>query len=159
MDSAEGSLVRQVHEVFKERGLFLSVAESCTGGLLAHLITQIPGASDFFLAGIVAYSSAAKMKLLGIKSGPLTEYGTVSSQIAMEMARRAREATGSDYALSTTGNLGPSTLEGKPEGLIYVAVSGGQKEAHKELRLSLGREGNKHQAAMEGLRLLLDTLK
>lgn len=159
MDKAEEDLVREVHRVFKEKGLFLSLAESCTGGLVGHLITQIPGASGFFLAGIIAYSNAAKMKLLGIKSGLLTEHGAVSGEIAVEMARGAREATGSDYALSTTGNLGPSVLEGKPEGLIYIAVSGGRKEAHKELRLSLGREGNKRQAAMQGLRLLLDTLK
>jgi len=113
MDEETLEVIKMVHEVFKKRGLTLSVAESCTGGLISHYITILPGASNFFEAGVVAYSAEAKKKILGISPEVISKHGVVSEKTAKEMAEKVRSLTGTDYSLSTTGNLGPDVLEGK----------------------------------------------
>src|SRR4030066_1732243 len=126
-------VIEKVHEIFKEKGLTLSVAESCTGGLVTHLITFLPGASKFFEAGGVSYSAEAKREILGVSSDIISLYGVVSDQTAREMAEKVRALTGTDFALSTTGNLGPDVLEGKEKGLIYTAVSKKGKTFSREM--------------------------
>jgi len=158
MNKKTSEIIRRVHEIFKKKGLTLSVAESCTGGLISHYITTLPGASNFFEAGVVSYSAKAKMKILNISSGVISKYGMVSEEAAREMAVKIRVLTKTDYSLSTTGNLGPDVLEGKEKGLIYIAVSRKGKTFSKELRLKGDREENKKEAALEALKLLIGML-
>jgi PncC family amidohydrolase len=145
----------EVHRVFVRRGLTLSVAESCTGGLLLSLLTGLPGASAFLLAGVVTYSAEAKKTLLSLSADTVERHGVVSDETAREMAEAIRKRTKSDFSLSTTGNLGPDTLEGKEKGLVYIAARKVGKTVSRELRLKGDREGNREDAALEALRLLL----
>jgi len=152
-------LVEKVHKIFKKRGLTLSAAESCTGGLISHYITLLPGASKFFVAGIVSYSNGAKKDIFGISENTILRYGVVSEETAKEMAERVRLITKTDYSISTTGNLGPDVLEGKERGLIYIAASRKGKTISKELILNGDREENKETASLLALRLLIEFIQ
>jgi len=152
-------VIREVHKLFKEGGLTLSVAESCTGGLISHYITSLPGASTFFKAGIVSYSEDIKRTILGISPQTISRYGVVSNEIAQEMAEKMRLLTGTDYSLSTTGNLGPDVLEDKERGLIYVAANKRGETIFRELRLKGDRESNKEEASLLALKLLIEFVK
>lgn len=115
----------RVGRLLREKGLTLSLAESCTGGLIAHLITNVPGSSDYFLGGIVAYANRAKMELLGVREETVETSGAVSAETAEEMASGARRLFGSDLALGVTGIAGPGgATPTKPVGLVYVALAG-----------------------------------
>lgn len=149
-------IIRRVHEVFKKKGLSLSVAESCTGGLISHYITTLPGASDFFEAGVVSYSAGAKRKILRVSPDIISKYGVVSEETAREMAEKIRVLSKTDFSLSTTGNLGPDVLEGKEKGLVYIAVSKTGQTFTKELRLKGNREENKEDASLAALRFLIE---
>jgi len=151
-------IVDKVHDTFKKNGLTLSVAESCTGGLISHYLTTLPGASNFFIAGIVSYSSDVKKSILGIPSEKILQYGVVSEEIAREMAERVRSLTKTDCSLSTTGNLGPDALEGKERGLIYIAANKEGETISQELRLKGDREENKEEASLSALRLLIELM-
>jgi PncC family amidohydrolase len=153
-----GVIVRQVHELFAAKGLTLAVAESCTGGLISHSITDLPGASRFFLAGPVTYAAEAKVRLLGIPQETIDRHGVVSAETAREMSERVRNVVGADVGLATTGNLGPDLLEGKPQGLVYVAVSVAGETIVKELWLKGERTEVKTKAATQALKLLLETV-
>ena len=152
------NIIQEIHQLFTEKGLKLSVAESCTGGLISHYLTRLPGASRFFEGGAVAYSILAKEKLLGISSQTIASYGVVSRETAKEMAEKMRLITGTDYGLSTTGNLGPDLLEGKERGLVYIGISKEGKTIVKELKLKGERTRNKEEAALSALRLLRDAI-
>ncbi len=158
MDDEILDVIKRVHEIFKKRGLTLSVAESCTGGLISHYITALPGASNFFEAGVVTYSAATKREILGISASTIENYGVISESTAKEMAEKVRSLTGTDYSLSTTGNIGPEVLEGKEKGLVYIAVSRTGRTILKELRLTGDREENKEAASLSALKLLLEML-
>lgn len=149
-------VIQRVHELLKTKGLTLSVAESCTGGLISHYITTLPGASTFFEAGVVSYSAESKMKILGFSTEIIAKYGVVSEQAAREMADKIRSLTGTDFSLSTTGNLGPDVLEGKKKGLVYIAVSKEGGIFSKELRLKGNREENKEETALASLKFLIE---
>jgi PncC family amidohydrolase len=148
--------LKKVHDIFKSRQLSLSVAESCTGGLISHYVTSLPGASAFFSAGIVPYSENAKNNILRIPGDILHTFGMVSEETAKAMAEQVRIIADSDYSIASTGNLGPDVLEGKDTGLIYIAVSKKGKTVSKQLNLKGGREENKKQAALSALDLLID---
>ncbi len=152
-------VIEKVHEIFKEKGLTLSVAESCTGGLISHYITTLPGASTFFNGGVVTYSIDFKERFLGISSEIISAHGAVSEETAREMAERIRTLSKTDYSLSTTGNLGPDVLEGKEKGLVYIAVSREGSTFSKELRLTGDREENKEEAALSALKFLIETVE
>ncbi len=149
-------VIEKVHKLFKEKGLTLSAAESCTGGLISHYLTTLPGASAFFVAGVVSYSEEAKKSVLGVSSETILHNGVVSKETAQEMAERVRLLTKTDYSLSTTGSLGPDVLEGKEQGLIYIAVCRKGKTLMKELRLTGDRVANKEKASLLALRLLVE---
>jgi nicotinamide-nucleotide amidase len=111
-------------ELLVERGQTLAVAESCTGGLLAKRLTDVPGSSAYFTEGLVTYSNEAKERLLGVPREVLVEHGTVSEPVARTMAEGMRKLSGADYALSTTGVAGPGGgSEEKPVGLVYVGLA------------------------------------
>ncbi|OGW52860.1 MAG: hypothetical protein A2Y81_02590 [Nitrospirae bacterium RBG_13_43_8] len=159
MDEEILNVIKRVHEIFRKGRLTLSVAESCTGGLISHYITALPGASNFFEAGVVTYSTAAKKKILGISASTIEISGAVSESTAREMAEKVRSLTGTDYSLSTTGNLGPEVIEGKEKGLIYIAVSKTGRTILKELRLTGSREENKEAASLSALNFLIEVLE
>jgi PncC family amidohydrolase len=150
--------VKKVHELFRSKGLTLSIAESCTGGLICHYITTFPGASDFFTSGIVAYSAEVKENILGIAHETLNKHGVVSAEIALEMAKKVRLLSKTDFAVATTGNLGPDVLEGKERGLVYIAAVGDKGTVLRELKLRGNRAENKEEAALSALRLLTELL-
>lgn len=110
-------------QIAVERGVTLSVAESCTGGLVAHRITNIPGSSSYFEGGVVAYSDRMKISILGVRKDSIRNYGSVSAQVAEEMACGVASVTGSDFALSITGIAGPlgGTRE-KPVGTVWFGI-------------------------------------
>lgn len=159
MDKELLTVIKRVHELFKKKKLTLSVAESCTGGLISHYITILPGASSFFEAGIVSYSAGAKKRLLGISQRIISKYGVVSEETAKEMAKKIRSLTETDYSVSTTGNLGPDVLEGKERGLVYIAVSKKGQVFSKKLRLKGSREDNKERASLSALKFLIETIE
>jgi PncC family amidohydrolase len=157
VDGRTSEVIQKVHKLFRKEGLTLSIAESCTGGLISHYITALPGASNFFEAGVVSYSADAKRTILGVSSETVSRYGVVSDQTGKEMAEKVRKLAGTDFSLSTTGNLGPDTLEGKEKGLVYLAVGSAGGISSMELRLKGDREENKEEAALAALEFLLKT--
>jgi len=151
--------LKKVHDLFKSNQLSLAVAESCTGGLLSHYITSLPGASTFFRAGIVSYSEEAKKNILHVSGEVLNKYGMVSEETAKEMSEQVRIISDSDYSIATTGNLGPDVLEDKDIGLIFIAVSKKGKTVTKQLNLNGSREEIKAEAANAALYLLIQLLE
>lgn len=149
---------RRINRMFREKKLTLSVAESCTGGLISHYLTAIPGASSFFVAGMVTYSAAAKKSILGIRQRVFTTYGIVSRETALQMAEKTRLLTGTDVAVSTTGNLGPELLEGKSKGLIYIAISTRKETVTLTCRFKGTRGRIKEKAASAALEFLAGTI-
>ncbi len=110
--------------ICKEKGLTLSCAESCTGGMIAHMITSVPGSSGYFLGSVTSYAIPVKEKVLGVPDDVIVRCGVVSSEVAAAMAEGVRKLTGSDYAVSTTGLAGPSGDAFNPVGTVWIGVAG-----------------------------------
>jgi PncC family amidohydrolase len=140
----------------KKRGWTLATAESCTGGLLSHLITNESGSSKYFMGGAITYSNAAKMKLLGVKKETLRKHGAVSAECALEMMQGAKKAFGTDCAISITGIAGPGGgTKQKPVGLVYIAAtSPGTRDIVIKRRFGSTRDPNKTFAASTALNLM-----
>ncbi len=155
------SLAKETVGVLRRAGLRLAAAESCTGGLISKLITDVPGASDVFWGGIVSYSNDVKMSVLGVPRETLAEYGAVSRQTALLMADGALTACGADIAVSTTGIAGPGggTKE-KPVGTVWVAIScEKRREAHLLTHTEdAGRDAIRLMTAAYVLRLISETV-
>jgi len=130
LETVVGNLLRQAHAT-------VSVAESCTGGMLGERFTAVPGSSDYFLGGFITYSNELKVQLLGVPPETIAQFGAVSQQTAEAMATGARRRTGSTFALAITGVAGPSGSEEKPAGAVYVAVAD-PDGAHAAFRRFLG---------------------
>jgi len=151
------SIAFSIIQKLTQAGKTLSTAESCTGGLIASSITDVSGSSKIFLGGMIVYATEMKLRLLGV-SKEVLYYGVISSQMASEMGLKIKALTGSDYSIATTGNLGPDVMEGKPRGLIYIAVATPEKVYVKELNLQGDRVSNKTKATEEALKFLLEVL-
>ena len=147
-----------VGALLRKRGYKLAVAESATGGQLASLITEAPGASDYFVAGYVAYSAAAK-KALGVSEDILQTQGTVSEVTTQALATAARDRAGAHVAVATTGNAGPDASEDKPVGLLHIVVDVEGRQVCQETRYSTTRSEYKRRGALEALTLLWRELK
>jgi nicotinamide-nucleotide amidase len=134
------------------RGATLAAAESCTGGMIAELVTAVPGSSAYFRGGVVAYANEAKTGLLGVPAHLLERHGSVSDPVARAMAEGARARFGADLAVATTGIAGPGggTPE-KPVGLLYVALADAGGSEARELRFAFDRERNRRAAAQVAL--------
>ncbi|MCS6289157.1 MAG: competence/damage-inducible protein A [Nitrospira sp.] len=147
-----------VGRLLNEQKLTLAVAESCTGGLIGHRLTQVPGSSAYVDRVAVTYSNRAKVEMLGVPSGVIQQFGAVSADVAAAMARGIRERSGASVGVSVTGIAGPGgATESKPVGLVYVGLDGGQGEAMtKEFRFHGGDRAvikqRSSQAALDLLR-------
>ena len=139
----------------------VATAESCTGGLLGKLLTDVSGSSAYYVGGFVTYSNTQKTERLGVPAELIERHGAVSAVVAEAMAAGCRRTTGSDYALAITGVAGPTggTPE-KPVGLVYVALAGPRSGSVKECHFSdrLGREAIRDRSAKTALNLLRLTL-
>jgi nicotinamide-nucleotide amidase len=144
-----------VGRALRENRLTISVAESCTGGHLAHMITSVPGSSSYFMGGIVAYANEVKVGELGVHPDTLTEHGAVSEQTVIEMAQGARHKFGTDIGLSTSGIAGPDggTPE-KPVGTVWIAYADKDRTVTRKLQLSKDRVLNIRMTSILILNLL-----
>lgn len=144
-----------VGHLLRQRGLTLAVAESCTGGLLSHRITDVPGSSDYYLGSVTAYANEVKEQLLGVPRDILETVGAVSRETALAMARGARRLLGADLALSVTGIAGPGGgTPQKPVGLTYIALAAPDGEWVEEHRWTGDRAANKAASTSAALALL-----
>ncbi|RRH75825.1 CinA family protein [Falsigemmobacter faecalis] len=143
----------------RARGLTLSTAESCTGGLVSAALTSVPGASDVFERGFVTYSNAAKVEMLAVREATLSRFGAVSEEVALEMAAGARAKAGAGIAVSITGIAGPGGSEFKPEGRVCfgLADSGGVRTETVEFG-ALGRAAVRAAACDHALGLIARAL-
>ena len=154
-------LVDVVGKLLLEKHITISCAESCTGGLFAAALTDIPGISEVFERGIVTYSNRAKMEELGVKAETLDKFGAVSPETACEMASGLAEKTGSDLCISVTGIAGPGggTAE-KPVGLAYIGIAyKGQVKAVESKYRNVNRKWNRHYALLGMLNQVYQLIK
>jgi len=161
MDSQDNPapLEVQVGQQLTARGLTFAAAESCTGGLIMHRMTNVPGSSAYVLGGIVAYADAAKIKLLGVAPSTLATVGAVSEQSAREMVLGVCQALGADVGVSVTGIAGPGGgTPAKPVGLTFIGVATPEGVQVARYVWSGDRDQNKSSSAEAALRLLLDAL-
>jgi PncC family amidohydrolase len=151
--------------LLKKNGLWLTTAESCTGGLLGHLITNIPGSSDYYLGGFITYSNSAKERFLGVKSSVLASFGAVSRETVLEMANGVREAfkeeknIGRIIGISISGIAGPEggSLE-KPVGTVWIGISSRNENNAICFHFKGERAEIKTQAAQEALKMVINLL-
>ena len=137
----------------------VSVAESCTGGLLGAALTELPGSSCYFLGGIQAYANEVKEGLLGVSHETLVSFGAVSEEVASEMANGIQRLTGSDWAISTTGVAGPDGGSGeKPVGTVWISVVGCDGLFSQKLELDGDRTNVRQGSVREALSMLLGCL-
>ena len=152
-------LAQNAGAALRAAGLTLATAESCTGGLIGHVLTEVPGSSDYYRGGLVSYSDALKRNELGVPAEMLERHGAVSAQTAVAMAEGARKRYEADVAIAVTGIGGPSGgSAAKPVGLTYVAVA--DKDGHEvqRHRWSGDRHANKVASAGAALTLLVERL-
>lgn len=148
---------RQVITRLTARNKTLATAESCTGGLLGKLLTDVSGASKVYLGGVISYAYEIKEKLLGVDAGLLHTKGAVCEEVARQMAQGALRRLGADFALSTTGNAGPSADPKNPNvGEIYIACAAEGRTESRCLHLSGSREENRMAACEAALELLVE---
>ena len=153
-------LARLTLDEAQQKRLKIATAESCTGGLIAGLLTEIPGCSDYFIGGAIVYSNAAKARILGVDHFLLQTEGAVSAPVAAQMAQGARRLYSVDVAVSITGVAGPDGgTKDRPVGLVHVAVSGpGQALRARRYDINGPRETVRSRAACAALGLLKETL-
>lgn len=149
------TLASVIGELLVKEKMTLAVAESCTGGMIAHMVTDVPGSSRYFVGGMVPYTEQAKVKLVGVKQSTLDAHSVYSAQIAEELAQGAKERYETDFGIGTTGVAGPEDLEnGIKAGTIWIGVSGPSGTVSKQLKLGKNRERNILMASNAALNLL-----
>ena len=155
-DDVQRCLERLVELLIRKK-LTLSLAESCTGGKVASMMTDIPGASEFFLGSAVTYSNASKEKLLNVSHTTIIENGAVSLETAEGMAKGARELFGTDIAAAATGIAGPGGgTDLKPIGTVFIAVTNGERTDHRGLILKGSRDDIRRGTARGMICMALD---
>ncbi len=163
---AGDTLENQIGALLRQGNLKLAAAESCTGGLIGHRVTNVPGSSDYYLGSIVAYSYEAKERLLGVNHNTLIRYGAVSQETVLEMARGVRNVFSPDFpreniiGISVSGIAGPGGgMPGKPVGLVWIGLSAAGLEKAYRFLWNGDRLKNKELSAEAALQLLLDYLQ
>ena len=152
-------LEKEIGDLLRHRELTLGVVESATGGLVSHLVTNVPGSSDYYLGSVTAYSNEIKIKLDGVKVATISKYGSVSPQVAEEMAAGGRRVLGVDVCLADTGIAGPGgATPGKAVGLFYIGLSHKDGVFHRKHEFHGDREQNKRSAAEAALGWLKEYL-
>jgi len=152
-------LLNKVSYELKKQHLTIATAESCTGGLFAHLLTNISGSSEYFDRGVISYSNTSKTQLVDVPENLLKKYGAVSEEVAHAMAEGIRTRAGVDIGVSTTGIAGPTGgTKDKPVGLVYIGVATRNAVVVKRFLFSGDRLQNKEQACDAALSLLLEML-
>ncbi len=152
-------LEQEIGDLLRQRGLTLGVVESATGGLISHLITNVPGSSDYYKGSITAYSNETKVKVIGGKRGTIEKYGAVSPQVAEEMARGGGKVLAVDICLADTGIAGPTgATPDKPVGLFYLGLAHQGRACSQRHEFHGDREQNKRSAAEAALNWLRDYL-
>lgn len=141
------------------RSLMLASAESLTGGRLGDVLSAAPGASDTYLGGVISYATELKQKILGVSDETVENHGVVSAECADEMALGVRNLTGADYAVSTTGVAGPTSQEGKPVGLVFIAVAGPHGIHSRRFHFDGERAEIREQVVKAAMDLVLETVK
>jgi len=150
----------KVGEILRQRGQRLAVAESCTGGLISHLVTNVAGSSAYFVGGVTAYANEAKVHLLGVHQETLEKFGAVSSETVIEMAHGVRKALAADVGISVSGIAGPDGgTPDKPVGTVWIGLSSPQQEYARHFLWTGDRLDVKEQSAQAALMLLLEYLQ
>jgi nicotinamide-nucleotide amidase len=152
-------LEKLIGDYLRERGWTLSIAESCTGGLVCDRITNISGSSDYFEGGMVTYSNGSKAKHLGVPLDDIKRYGAVSPQVARRMAQGVRRAFHTTFGLSTTGVAGPTGgTKRAPIGRVFIGIANAKKTWGRKLDLKGNRREIKEKAAERSLEFLYEIL-
>jgi len=153
------NLEQEVGNLLRQKELTLGIVESATGGLISHLITNVPGSSDYYRGSITAYSNEVKIKVVGVKADTINKYGAVSHQVAEELAQGGRKILAADICLADTGIAGPSgATPGKPVGLFYIGLSHQAGTYSQKHYFQGNREQNKRQATEAALGWLKEYL-
>lgn len=154
------SLEVVIGRLLRRRALRLAIAESCTGGLIGHRITNVPGSSDYYLGSVTAYAYEAKEQLLAVRHDTLVEYGAVSEETVREMARGVRQALGAELGAAVSGIAGPGGgMPEKPVGLVWIGLSAPGVEKSWRCQFSGDRLQIKEQTAERALQVLVDYLR
>lgn len=149
----------QVIALLTARKRSLATAESCTGGFLGKLLTDVPGASAAYLGGVISYAYSVKEALLNVDPHILDQKGAVCPEVAKQMAEGVREALHADFAISTTGNAGPGTDDRNPNvGELYIGIASGEGSKVYRLRLTGDREANRLECCRAALQFFLEEL-
>ena len=152
-------LEKTVGDLLRKKGWTLSIAESCTGGLICDRITDVPGSSDYFMGGMVNYSNESKAKHLGVPLDEIRRYGAVSPQVAKKMAQGVRKAFNTTFGLSTTGVAGPTGgTKRSPVGRVFIGFTDGKRTWVKREDLKRGRREIKRKATEKGLQFFYEKL-
>jgi nicotinamide-nucleotide amidase len=154
------NLEKLIGDLLRKKGWTLSIAESCTGGLICDRITNVSGSSDYFMGGMVNYSNESKEKHLGVPLDEIKKYGAVSPQVAKKMARGVRKTFNTTFGLSTTGVAGPTGgTKRSPVGRVFIGIAKGNRTWVKKEGFGGGRRHIKKQAAKGSLEFLHKMLK
>jgi nicotinamide-nucleotide amidase len=152
-------LEEEVGALLRQKGLTLGIVESASGGLISHLITNVPGSSDYYKGSVTAYSNEVKVRVVGVKEATINQYGAVSAEVAEEMAQGGRKILAADICLADTGIAGPSGAEaGKPVGLFFMGLAHGAKTLTRKYNFKGERGQNKQSAAEAALGWLKEYL-
>ena len=155
----EDSLEVLIGPILRDAGLKLALAESCTGGLIGHRVTNVAGSSDYYLGSVTAYAYEAKEHLLGVSHDTLTRYGAVSPETALEMAKGIRRVLDADIGVSVTGIAGPGGgMPDKPVGLVWMGFSAPRGDWTFKFLWKGNRVENKIDSAQAALQLIYDYL-
>jgi PncC family amidohydrolase len=148
------ALEKQIGALLRKHGKTISIAESCTGGLISHRITNVPGSSNYYNCSVIAYSNQSKIDTLHVSPETLKKFGAVSRQTAIEMAKGIKQVSQSDLGLAVTGIAGPGGGTPKPVGLVYICLASDESVVCEEFRFKGKREEIKFQASEAALEMI-----
>lgn len=150
-------LEKEIGDLLRRKGLTIAIAESLTGGMICDRVTNVPGSSDYFMGGIVAYSNDSKVRHLGVPKEKIEKYGAASKEVARSMAHGVRQAFSTNIGLSTTGIAGPTGgTPKKPVGLVFIGLAKGKKTYVRRLNLKGTRREIKEKTSENALRFLIE---